>query len=247
MQRALEKQGYRYSSEFSLDYDNFPFFPILDGRFSSVLQIPIHPVCLGSFLATTDVKVDSPVVKNYFEKVLEWKYAQGEPMILYGHPTGTLGKWPAVMLNIIKKADKFDDIWNTTLTHFSEWWIERDRVQFNALIDHNDFSRLLIQPVGDSFKKRLSFTVIAPDRKEALLRPPPEGMEIILKKLKFEKIQEGSDVCNIGKPVNCTFKISFSYLRRKYIECFLWGLSRLDWFQRSVRFALDIYRGSNSK
>ena len=33
-----------YSSEFGFDYDNFPFFPYINNKASSVLQIPIHPI-----------------------------------------------------------------------------------------------------------------------------------------------------------------------------------------------------------
>src|SRR5262249_36512603 len=37
---ALEELGYLYSSDFQLGYDDFPFFPWKNGRFSRVLQIP---------------------------------------------------------------------------------------------------------------------------------------------------------------------------------------------------------------
>ena len=44
---AMEEADFTYSSEFTLDYDNLPFYPYLNSRFSSVLQVPIHPICLG--------------------------------------------------------------------------------------------------------------------------------------------------------------------------------------------------------
>ncbi|HEX7378465.1 MAG TPA: polysaccharide deacetylase family protein [Pirellulales bacterium] len=40
---ALEELGVTHSSEFSLAYDDLPFFP----RESDVLQLPVHPICLG--------------------------------------------------------------------------------------------------------------------------------------------------------------------------------------------------------
>jgi len=46
---TLEELGYRYASDFQLGYDDFPFYPWKGNRFSSVLQIPIHPVCEGLF------------------------------------------------------------------------------------------------------------------------------------------------------------------------------------------------------
>ena len=47
---VLERLGYLYSSDFHLGFDDVPFFPWVGGRFSTVLQVPIHPVCEGLFL-----------------------------------------------------------------------------------------------------------------------------------------------------------------------------------------------------
>ena len=43
----FEDMDFEYSSEFTLDYDDLPFFPYLKDGFSKVLQIPIHPISLG--------------------------------------------------------------------------------------------------------------------------------------------------------------------------------------------------------
>ena len=40
---VLEQLGVSHSSEFGLAYDEWPFFP----ECNAVLQVPIHPVCLG--------------------------------------------------------------------------------------------------------------------------------------------------------------------------------------------------------
>jgi len=42
--KALEDEGYKYSSDFSYDYMGFPSFPFEQGKYSSVMQIPIFPV-----------------------------------------------------------------------------------------------------------------------------------------------------------------------------------------------------------
>ena len=47
---VLDELGYLYSSDFQLGYDDLPFFPWREDRFSSVLQVPIHPICEGLFL-----------------------------------------------------------------------------------------------------------------------------------------------------------------------------------------------------
>ncbi|MBI5698832.1 polysaccharide deacetylase family protein [Candidatus Saganbacteria bacterium] len=82
-QLSLEELGYQYSSEFGLAYDRAPFYPQINGRESIVLQIPIHPVCAGSF-AYAGLPVDEAC--RYFDRVIKMKYDQGVPIILYGHP-----------------------------------------------------------------------------------------------------------------------------------------------------------------
>ncbi|MFA6540931.1 MAG: hypothetical protein WCT99_04950, partial [Bacteroidota bacterium] len=44
---AMDEIGFAYSSEFGYDYDNLPSFPFINNRFSQVLQLPVHPICIG--------------------------------------------------------------------------------------------------------------------------------------------------------------------------------------------------------
>jgi len=46
--KALMELDVEYSSEFAYDYDNLPSFPIVDGTFSPVVQLPVHPCCIGN-------------------------------------------------------------------------------------------------------------------------------------------------------------------------------------------------------
>ncbi len=59
MQTEIEKFNFNYSSEFSFDYDNIPSFP----KNSNTLQIPIHPICIGSL---KNANMTEPEMKNYF-------------------------------------------------------------------------------------------------------------------------------------------------------------------------------------
>ena len=43
----LEELGYWYSSDFQLGYDDFPFYPWKQDRFSRILQMPVHPGLRG--------------------------------------------------------------------------------------------------------------------------------------------------------------------------------------------------------
>ncbi|MBX7167144.1 MAG: hypothetical protein K1X74_12515 [Pirellulales bacterium] len=136
---ALESLGITHSSEFGLAYDAFPYFP--GGR--SVLQIPVHPVCLGLFLeaanrapqdAGTAISpaAAADLAAAYFERVARARYLAGEPIFFYGHPTGRLGRYPHVLRRLLQTVDEMASVWPTTLTDFAAWWRQRGRVRLSA-------------------------------------------------------------------------------------------------------------------
>ena len=117
---VLEESGYEYASDFALGYDDWPFFPIVDGRESKVLQVPIHPICEGLFL---DAGIADPArIGAYFAGVIRAKAHAGEPAFVYGHPERRLGRMPAVVEAIARAAGELDRTWRVTLTEFSRWW-----------------------------------------------------------------------------------------------------------------------------
>jgi hypothetical protein len=124
LDRVLEALGYAYSSDFSVGYDDLPFFPWRDGRFSRVLQIPVHPICEGLFLdaGTEDV---ASVVGSYLAGVVGAKVASGEPAFVYGHPERRLGRMPGVLAALAETVVGQGLLWRTTLTGFARWWTWR--------------------------------------------------------------------------------------------------------------------------
>lgn len=117
---ALEDAGYCYSSDFQVGYDDFPFFPWKEKRFSNVLQVPIHPVCEGLFL---EAGVRDPVtIAEYFQSVIEQKLNTREPAFIYGHPERRLARMPGVLLHIARLIDGESLVWRTTLTEWARWW-----------------------------------------------------------------------------------------------------------------------------
>jgi hypothetical protein len=123
--RAVEKLNFNYASEFSLDYDNLPFFPWLNSRFSSVLQIPIHPVCIGSFART---KASEDDMKKYFRYVIDKKLSANEPLIFYDH---LLHEQPAVLEDIFRYTRELQ-IKNLTFGEYARWWKLRETSGFKA-------------------------------------------------------------------------------------------------------------------
>ena len=117
---ALESLGYLYSSDFQAGYDDFPFFPWKNGRFSRVLQVPVHPVCEGLFLDAG--APDGRCVADYLAKVVEEKIATGQPAFVYGHPERRLGRMPEVFTALERVLDPHPFVWRTTLTEMARWW-----------------------------------------------------------------------------------------------------------------------------
>jgi len=134
---ALERLGVGHSSEFGLAYDDLPFLPAR----SDVLQIPVHPVCLGLFLEAAasggkaSVRATQRAVQtavDYFRQTARAKYRAGEPVFLYGHPTERLGRFPQVLRAVFDTADGFAAIWKTTLGRFADWWRDRSGVRVSV-------------------------------------------------------------------------------------------------------------------
>lgn len=117
---VLEEAGYLYSSDFQIGYDDLPFFPWKEGRFSNVLQVPIHPVCEGLFLEA-GIR-DQYTIAEYFQSVIEHKLNAKEPAFVYGHPERRLARMPEVLDHIARLIDGESLVWRTTLSDWASWW-----------------------------------------------------------------------------------------------------------------------------
>jgi peptidoglycan/xylan/chitin deacetylase (PgdA/CDA1 family) len=135
---AMERLGVGHSSEFGLAYDELPFFPH-DG---TVLQIPVHPICLGLFLeavsgdgarrAAAQRQAISTAI-DHFRQTARAKYRAGEPVFFYGHPAGRLGRHPEVLRAVFEAASSFAAIWKTSLSEFAAWWRARASVRLSVV------------------------------------------------------------------------------------------------------------------
>ncbi len=131
LDRALEGLGYRYSSDFQLNYDDFPFFPWRDGRFSRVLQVPIHPICEGLFLESG--VGDGRRIGEYLAATVRSRIASGEPAFVYGHPERRLGRMPEVFEILAEAVSGEGLVWRTTMTAFADWWHWRHRRRWSLV------------------------------------------------------------------------------------------------------------------
>ncbi len=128
MATVFEQIGAGFSSEFGLDYDDIPFFPFVSGKFSPVLQLPIHPICVGSMRRTG---YSAEEMKEYFLRLVDTKLMQREPLCLYHHPTHH-------HLNLF--ADVFDyirsrNIENYSYPEYASWWRKRDETEWTHVFN----------------------------------------------------------------------------------------------------------------
>lgn len=135
---ALEILGIGHSSEFGLAYDELPFVP----RGSHVLQIPVHPICLGLFLEAVDGQAARRrsatrhlvrLACEHFLATMQGKYRAGEPLFFYGHPTGRLGRHPELLHTVLETGSALSLVWKTTLSGFAAWWRARAQTQLRVV------------------------------------------------------------------------------------------------------------------
>ncbi|RUL86177.1 polysaccharide deacetylase family protein [Tautonia sociabilis] len=127
---VLESLGYRYSSDFGLGYDDLPFFPWFGGRFSKVLQVPVHPICEGLFL---DAGIgDGREIAAHLVRAVRARIDVGEPAFVYGHPERRLARYPEVVAALASEVERYELLWRTTLTEFADWWLWRGRRRWSV-------------------------------------------------------------------------------------------------------------------
>ncbi|MCX6136569.1 MAG: hypothetical protein NTV54_03625 [Ignavibacteriales bacterium] len=119
IQQTFEKIDAAFSSEFALAYDDLPFHPRCGDRFSDLLQLPIHPVCIGSMLASRFTSQD---MIRYFESVALQKVDAGEPVCFYHHPT----HHHLDVLNAVFRKMRALNIPALSYSQYAAWWRERE-------------------------------------------------------------------------------------------------------------------------
>jgi hypothetical protein len=122
--------GFRYSSEFSYAYDSFPLQPATTAEVFGVLQVPIHPICVGSL---RQVGYTPRQMQAYFTMAAEWKMRRRDPLFFYHHPSHQ--GWDTVK-SIFGWAGK-TGVRPMTFGSYARWWEERGRVRPEIHSDGN--------------------------------------------------------------------------------------------------------------
>jgi hypothetical protein len=140
---ALDELAVTHSSEFGLAYDDLPFFPSQ----SNVLQIPVHPICLGICLEAARRMPGRPIgdaeaaqaTLDHWQTVAAEKHRAGEPIFYYGHPDGRVGRFPHLLRDVLEMASQLPATWCTTLATFENWWRARSAVRLEVVRNDDQF------------------------------------------------------------------------------------------------------------
>lgn len=130
LDKALQENHLKYSSEFTLDYDDLPFYPFCHNGFSKVLQIPIHPISLGRLRRS---HFDKDEMLQYYLEWIKFRSEQDEPVIIYHHPHHRYSE----IIDKIFQYINLHDYENMTMLEYYKWWKERYKLEPEFQIDEN--------------------------------------------------------------------------------------------------------------
>ncbi|HYQ86036.1 MAG TPA: hypothetical protein VES59_02215 [Bacteroidota bacterium] len=159
--RRLDQFGFVYSSEFAYDYDGLPSFPHLDGGFSSTLQIPIHPVSVGSLRR---VGFGEDEIVAYFRRLIERKVTSREPILLYHHPKNDC----MIAIEEIFRLVKESGVRPGRMREYASWW--KGRSTDGWRIEAGGESMTIQSPTGAA---EPLLHIVRRDGLEALTAPLP--------------------------------------------------------------------------
>jgi peptidoglycan/xylan/chitin deacetylase (PgdA/CDA1 family) len=120
---ALAKEGYTYSSDFSIDFDSLPYRTP-----AGVLQVPVHPYSperAAVFARKRGHSLTPTEVRSHYVDVLREQVRLRRPVHLYGHPE-VLGTMASEVLPAVFEAAAAAGVPTRTLAEFAAWWSERE-------------------------------------------------------------------------------------------------------------------------
>ncbi|MBF0493816.1 MAG: hypothetical protein HQL28_01635 [Candidatus Omnitrophica bacterium] len=119
LMRALEDEGYKYSSDFSYDYLGLPSRPVLSGRACSILEIPIFPVAPELFIQ--EGYKDTKRVAQYYKDAIDEMMRCNLPVIIYAH-TSKYTEIPSILEEVLDYALNVKKLIPKNMTDIYNMW-----------------------------------------------------------------------------------------------------------------------------
>jgi hypothetical protein len=127
---VLEEKGFSYSSEFSLNYDDLPYYPFTARQSYSVLQIPIHPISLGRLRRSHFTEKE---MVKYFQELIDHKIEEQEPVVIYHHPAHR----HFAVINEIFQYVRSKKIPTMNFEQWAMWWKFREQINLQGELRKN--------------------------------------------------------------------------------------------------------------
>ncbi|MBR4469768.1 MAG: hypothetical protein IKS54_00435 [Erysipelotrichaceae bacterium] len=133
--KALKDKGYVHSRDFGYAIDDYPYFPMNEGKQESPLQIPCDGfnVCRW-MLKNKDEGLEMPKAEeilNTYKKLIDDKMERGLPLLFFCHPQyfGLYAKqiYPKMVEYARSKGAVTCDY-----VSYGDFWIERDGSEYDA-------------------------------------------------------------------------------------------------------------------
>jgi hypothetical protein len=173
--RIIDGEGFAYSSEFGLAYDTLPFTPAVGNVRFATLQVPIHPVSIGSLRM---IGYSRSQMTAYYRGVIERKMSLREPLFFYHHPGHRA--WDVV--ERICTMSTMPMIKAVTMGQYAAWWKHRGAARPRAHLEGGIIDVGLEAPLaGDA---DLAFRVSRPGGEEAVVA---SGMAIPSERLNWKR------------------------------------------------------------
>lgn len=159
---VVDDLGFAYASEFSYAYDTVPLHAEIPARRFRALQIPIHPIGVGSLRRAG---YSAERMAAYFDRVTARKLALGEPLFFYHHP----GQREDRVIGALFRRVRDLAVDPTVFGEYAAWWKERER-HLPAI--GTDGADLVVRSHGPS-PEHFGLRVCLPDGRTALVPQQP--------------------------------------------------------------------------
>ncbi|MBN1980236.1 MAG: hypothetical protein JW795_01810 [Chitinivibrionales bacterium] len=146
LQTMCEQLDFRYSSEFSFLYDSLPLNPVIDNRLSSIIQIPIHPICISTLL---QAKASDDQMLTYFSETIQWHRSHCIPLAFYDH---VLHDRTEVLEKLLARLAAADGL-PMVFSDYAQFWKRRCQNSWQVTFNdtHNYLNINLSQHYSDGF------------------------------------------------------------------------------------------------
>ncbi len=157
----IDRMGFEYSSEFSCGYDTLPFLPASPAGPFATLQLPVHPISIGSLRRAG---AHERVMQQYYENTAADLLSRHMPLFFYHHPTHR--HWDVV--HAMMETYQQPGIMKLTLGEYARWWQRRALLDVGIEIEGH---HLLVRNGDLAEAADVFLHVVRPDAWEANVSP----------------------------------------------------------------------------